>query len=741
MDMMTAAKGSSPRRRHGWTGWLISAAMVVLVTAARAEDGYRLWLRYDRIENEALRQTYAAALTELVAAEPPSRLDDAVLAAAEDELRTGLHGLLGVELPVVAQPSREGSLLLGTPRNPALRPLVTDHDLRAAGDEGYILRRVRVDGHARILLVANREIGVLYGAFALLRYLQTGRPIEQLDQISAPKIQRRLLNHWDNLNRSVERGYAGQSIWEWFQLPDYVTPRYRDYARANASIGLNGAVLTNVNADALVLTPAYLQKVAALADVLRPYGIRVYLTARFSAPLELGGLKTADPLDPAVQRWWTQKADEIYRAVPDFGGFLVKANSEGQPGPQRYGRTHADGANMMADALASHGGVVIWRAFVYDDKVPDDRAKQAYSEFVPLDGQFRPNVIVQVKNGPIDFMPREPFHPLFGAMPKTPLAAELQITQEYTGQGVEVAFLAPMWKECLDADTARPKPGTTVARVVDGSVDRHPLSMIAGVANVGSDRNWTGHPLAAANWYAFGRLAWDYSLSSQAIADEWTRMTFSSDARVVSSITGLLLASREAMVNYSMPLGLHHIMAEGHHFGPGPWVDNLGRKDWTAVYYHRAGSDGIGFDRTASGSNALAQYAPEVAAKWSDPASCPDELLLWFHHLPWDFPMRSGRTLWDELCLHYQRGVGAVRSFQKTWNGLEGLVDEERFRHVQALLARQERDARTWRDACTQYFQTFSQRPLPAGVERPEHPLDYYESIKLRYVPGSADAR
>lgn len=708
--------------------------------AGRAEDGYRLWLRYDRIADPALRQSYAAALTEIALDEPRSP-GDATLAAARRELVTGLDGLLGVHLRVVTKPTRDGALLIGTPANPALRSLVTETDLRAAGEEGYILRRIEVHGRSRVLLMANRDIGVLYGAFALLRYVQMHRPIERLNEVSAPKIQRRLLDHWDNLNGFIERGYAGHSLWRWFELPDWVSPRIRDYARANASIGINGAVLNNVNADPLILTPAYLRKVAALANVMRPYGIRVYLSVRFSAPMDIGGLKTADPLDPQVEHWWAAKAQEIYRIIPDFGGWLVKANSEGEPGPQDYGRTHLQGANALADALAPYGGIVMWRAFVYDNKKPEDRAKQAYDAFKPLDGKFRSNVVLQVKNGPIDFMPREPFHPLFGAMPLTVLGLEVQITQEYLGSGVQVAYLAPMWRECFTSDTDTEGPGSTVARVVDGSLDHHGLSLIAGVANTGDERDWTGHPLAQANWYAFGRLAWNHDLTSAQIADEWTRMTFSNDPRVVQPITTILLQSREAVVNYSMPLGLAHLMASDHHYGPGPWVNNMPRADWNPTYYHRADAEGIGFDRTATGSNAVAQYAPPVARRFADLATCPDKLLLWFHHLPWDYRMRSGRTLWDELCLHYQSGVDSVRAWEKTWDGLQPYVDAGRFAHVKALLGRQEHDARQWRDACLEYFQTFSHRPLPPGVEPPAHPLSYYEAIRLHYVPGSAEAR
>ena len=722
-------------------------ASLALLSVAQAEDGYRLWLRYDRIADAALRQTYAAAISEIVLADPPpagdSRggFDAATLAATRDELVAGLSGLLGAPVPVVAKAGRDGALIVGTARNPDILALVGERDLAATGEEGYVLRRIAVGDQHRVLLAANRDIGLLHGTFALLRHLQTLQPLDRLATTSAPKIQRRILDHWDNLNRFIERGYAGQSLWEWFQLPDYVNPRYRDYARACASIGLNGVSLTNVNADALALTPPYLQKVAALASVFRPYGIRVYLTARFSAPVEIGGLKTADPLDPAVAAWWRAKADEIYQLIPDFGGWLVKANSEGQPGPQNYGRTHADGANMFAAALAPHGGIVMWRAFVYDDHVPDDRAKQAFAEFQPRDGQFAANVTLQIKNGPIDFMPREPFHPLFGAMPHTPLTLEVQITQEYLGGSVHLAFLAPMWKEILDADTFAAGPGSTVARVIDGSLDHHALSAIAGVANIGTDRNWCGHPLAAANWYAFGRLAWDHTLTSAQIADEWTRQTFSNDPRVVQPITAMLLASREAVVDYSMPLGLHHIMAYDHHYGPGPWVDTGSRPDWNATYYHRADAQGLGFDRTATGSNALAQYAPDVAKRWGDLATCPDELLLWFHHMPWNYRMRSGGTLWDELGAHYQRGVDAVRGWQKSWDSLKGTIDDERFSHVQALLGRQEREARDWRDACLQYFQTFSKLSLPAGVEPPAHPLEYYEAIQLHFVPGTPSGK
>jgi alpha-glucuronidase len=541
-----------------------------------------------------------------------------------------------------------------------------------------------------------------------------------------------MLDHWDNLDGSVERGYAGRSLWEWDRLPGALSPRYRDYARANASIGINGSVLTNVNASATVLTPAYLAKAAAIAGVLRPYGIRVYLTARFSAPMELGGLPTADPLDPRVREWWRRKADEVYAAIPDFGGFLVKANSEGQPGPQDYGRSHADGANVLADAVAPHGGIVMWRAFVYSSTVPVDRVKQAYDEFVPLDGRFRDNVLVQVKNGPLDFQPREPVHPLFGAMPRSPLLLELQITKEYLGQDTHLVFLGPLFEEVLRADTRRAGPGTTVGRVLAGTVGGGRPGGIAGVANIGSDRDWTGSIFNQANWYAFGRMAWDPAIAPADVADEWIRMTLSPDSAVVAPVRHMMLASREAVVSYMTPLGLAHIMATGHHYGPGAWA-SAGRPDWTPAYYHRADSVGLGFDRTSHGSDAVAQYAPEVRARYEDRRSVPDSVLLWFHHVGWTERLASGRTLWEELAHRYQAGVDTVRAMRRTWDALRPAIGDARFEAVQTDLAIQEREARWWADATLQYFQTFSHLPLPAWYERPAHPLAYYQAV---HCPG-----
>ncbi len=700
---------------------LVVAGLPRLLGAPGVDDGYDLWLRYRPVADPARLAEYRAAITQLVVAS-----DAATMRAARDELVTGLRGLLGRNIRVAGAASRDGALVAGTPGNsPVVAALPFGAELRQAGPEGFVIRAVAIGGRRAIVVAANRDIGVLYGAFQLLRLLQTERPLAGLDLVSAPRVGLRLLDHWDNLNGTVERGYAGASLWEWARLPDSINPRYRDYARANASIGINGVVLTNVNANALILTPAYLVKVAALARVFRPYGITVYLTARFNAPSEIGGLATADPRDSGVRAWWAAKADEIYRAIPDFGGFLVKANSEGQPGPQDYHRTHADGANLLADAVAPHGGIVMWRAFVYSSAVPTDRVVQAGDEFVPLDGAFRSNVLIQVKNGPLDFQPREPFHPLFGAMARTPLMMEVQITKEYLGQDSHLAFLAPLWEEVLRADTYAHGPGSTVAKEIQG---------IAGVANVGSDRDWTGSDLNQANWYAFGRLAWDPTLSSAAIADEWIRMTFSNDPRVVGPVQGMLLVSREAVVNYMTPLGLAHQMARGTHYGPGPWVTG-GRADQTSVYFNRADSAGLGFDRTATGSDAVRQYALPVRNRFASRDSVPDDLLLWFHHVGWSERLRSGRTLWEELLRHYQAGVDTVRSMQRSWDSLERLVDAERFHRVQALLRVQEAEARWWRDASVLYWQSFSHLPLPPDYEVPRHPLDWYRQLRCPADP------
>ncbi|AKK69478.1 alpha-glucuronidase family glycosyl hydrolase [Xanthomonas translucens] len=720
------------RRRPRRGAWLRSAclwlALLVPIAVAQAEDGYDLWLRYQPLA-EAQAAPWRAAATELVAG-----ADTPMQRAARDELRRGLGGLLGAAPPLAASAERAGAIVLGTPATPAIARLRLD--TRGLGEEGYLIRSVVVDGRPLTAIVGGGERGVLYAAFRFLRLLQTGQAPAPLALRDAPRVKLRVLDHWDNLDGVVERGYAGASLWGWQKLPDYIDPRYTDYARANASIGINGAVLNNVNAEAVSLTVAYLDKTAALAAVLRPYGIRVYLSARFSAPIEIGGLRSADPLDPAVQRWWRVKADEIYGRIPDFGGFLVKANSEGQPGPQDYGRSHADGANMLADALAPHGGVVMWRAFVYAHQQPDDRAKQAYGEFVPLDGKFHDNVVVQVKNGAIDFQPREPFHPLFGAMPKTPLMLEFQITKEYLGFATHLVYLGTLYQETLQADTRRGKRAT-VARVVEGAVDGHALSGIAGVANIGADRNWCGSIFDQANWYAFGRLAWDPQGDAQAIAEDWVRMTFGNDPALVAPVVGMMMASHEAAVDYMTPLGLHHLMGRGHHYGPAPWDAGSARPDWDPVYYHRADRNGIGFDRSATGSNAVAQYAPPLARRFGDLRTVPEDYLLWFHHVPWDHRMASGRPLWEELIGRYDHGVAQVARMRATWAGLAPYVDAQRYRQVADFLAIQQREAQWWRDASIAYWQQVSGRALPPGTAPPPHPLAYYQSLSFPYAPGN----
>jgi alpha-glucuronidase len=694
-----------------------------------AETGYDLWLRYQRLESR-LVERYAPLLRYTVA-----DTGRPTLRAAVDELDRAIAGLTGTAPAHRDAITGAGGVVIATAGSPVLRGI--DLPLGTLGREGFVLRSATIGGARVTLVAANSDIGALYGVFRLLKLIQTHQPIDRLDIVDAPKLQLRMLDHWDNLDRSVERGYSGQSLWDWQKLPGYADPRYTDYARANASIGINAMVPNNVNANADILTAPYLEKVAALAAVFRPYGIRIYLTARFSAPIEIGGLKTADPLDPAVRAWWKAKTDEIYARIPDFGGYLVKANSEGQPGPSDYKRSHAEGANLLADALAPHDGHVIWRAFVYSAENDADRHKQAYDEFAPLDGKFRDNVLLQVKNGAIDFQPREPFHPLFGVMPRTPLMMEFQITKEYLGFATHLAYLGTMWEEVLRSATYRPTRQSTVATVIETPVDAKAVTGMAGVANIGSDFNWSGSQFDQANWYAFGRLAWNPHAGAEAIARDWARMTWSNDPAVVEPIVAMMMESREAVVNYMTPLGLGHLMATGHHYGPGPWVSDLARPEWNPTYYHRADAGGIGFDRTASGTDALGQYAPEVAKQWGDLDTVPDNLLLWFHHVPWDYRMRSGATLWDSLVAQYDAGIAGVEDMQRRWAGLDGKVDARRWAEVRDFLAIQRQEAQWWRDASIAYFQSIAKRPLPAGHAPPPHPLDDYMAIRTPHAPGN----
>ncbi len=580
-------------------------------------------------------------------------------------------------------------------------------------------------------VMAKTGIGAMYGTYALQRLERTGKAEGELDIREEPSYERRILNHWDNLDNTVERGYAGWSIWHWGEpVP---VELIKEYARLNASVGINGSVLNNVNATPEMLRRDYLERVAEIAGIMRPYGVRVYLSVNFSSPAQLGGLPDSDPLRPEVQKWWADKVAEIYGLIPDFGGFLVKANSEGLPGPQDFGRTHADGANMLADALKPFDGIVMWRAFVYSPK-SSDRACQAYDEFAPLDGQFRDNVLIQIKNGPVDFQPREPFSPLFGHMPNTQMMAEFQITQEYLGFSNHLVYLIPLFKECLDSDTYCKGEGSTIADITTGKLypDVYNTTAIAGVANIGRDENWCGHHFAQSSWYGFGRMAWDVTLTAEEIAQEWLEQTFTSDSDFVEPVLDMMMTSREAAVDYMMPLGFHHIFAWTHHYGPEPWCDIPGaRADWLPKYYHKADAEGVGFDRTRSGSGNVDQYHEPLASLYNSIETCPEELLLWFHHVPWTHKMSSGHTLWDEICHRYDRGVKKVREYQAVWEQAKPYVDAERWEAVRAKLEIQESDARWWRDACVQYFGEFSGMPVPAEVEQPERPLDELKKIKL----------
>lgn len=665
---------------------MLKRILLVLFISATAlpsfsEDGSRLWLRYDTVS--VRKQIYKG-------------IDSPVIRLAENELSTFWKG---------------GKVSL---------QLMADSEYFALGKDGYT---INVENGTTVLRSMS-ETGLLYAAYHLLRLQACGEDCSRLDIKEKPLNDIRILNHWDNPDGTIERGYAGRSLWKWDELPAKVSPRYAEYARANASIGINGTVLNNVNASPEALSSDNLKKVKTLADIFRPYGIKVYLSVNFATPIKLGGLATADPLDSDVAEWWKQKVHEIYSMIPDFGGFLVKANSEGQPGPCDYHRTHAEGANMLASALKPYGGIVMWRAFVYSPS-DADRAKQAYLEFKPLDGKFLDNVIVQVKNGPIDFQPREPYSPLFGAMPHTQLMVEFQVTQEYLGHSNHLAYLAPMWKEFYSYYS----PSN--------------MKAAAGVTNIGDDTNWCGNDLAQSNWYAFGRLAWNPALSSEEIAREWLAQTFTADSRFVRPMTEVMMQSREAVVDYMMPLGLHHIFAWGHHYGPEPWCEIEGaRPDWLPTYYHRADKEGLGFDRTTDGSDAVSQYPDSLAAVFNSIDSCPDEFLLWFHHVPWKHEMKSGRTMWDELCLHYQRGVDAARAFRDTWKDMSPYVDAERHAAVAHRFDIQASDAVWWKDACLEYFRTFSHMKYPAGVEKPHFSLKKLKKVKLpidNYTCPSAD--
>ena len=570
-------------------------------------------------------------------------------------------------------------------------------------------------------ITASNPIGLLYGAYELIRLqntdaYNTGSGNQQnfskaIDETEKPQVGLRILNHWDNLDGSIERGYAGKSIFKWEEIKlgkngkggsisKSLHDRLITYARANASLGINGSVLNNVNASPKMMTAEYINKVKVIANILRPYGIRVYLSINFASPMALGYTKTADPLDKKVQQWWKKKAKEIYAAIPDFGGFLVKANSEGQPGPGDYHRTHAEGANMLADAVKPYGGIIMWRSFVYGaNHKGEDRVKQAVSEFKGMDGKFRDNVILQSKNGPLDFQPREPYAPIFDNIKQTPQIAELQITQEYLGQSKHLTYLAPMWKEFFDF------------------VNPNKLVGISGVANIGDDANWCGHPFSQANWYAFGRLAWNPSLTAEEIAHEWLVQTYENqDEKFTKPVEMMMMTSREACVNYMMPLGLHHIFKFDHHYGPEPdgFIASY-PLEWCPVYYHKADAQGVGFDRSSKGTDAVGQYPEPYRSLYDNIETCPEEYLLWFHHVAWDYKMKSGSTLWQELCMKYNMGVATVEVYRDFWHTsakqyMKG--HEQEWQHTDSLLNVQLENAKEWRNTCLKYFQTFSKMKI-----------------------------
>ncbi len=683
--------------------------LFLLLTCAntQAEDGSRLWLRFDPIENSPLLQSYRQTVTGLTV-EGTSETEKII----QTELASALKNLLGQNL---SNSPEGGKLIVGTPESSALiARLKLDKELKRLGPEGYVIRTLK-EKNKTTVIASQSPIGALYGTFYFLRLLQTHQPIEDLNIVEKPKVKLRVLDHWDNLDGTIERGYAGKTLWNWKELPGKVDQRLKDYARANASIGINGSVLNNVNSNPIFLTEEYLHKIAAIASVFRPYGIKVYLAANFAAPKKIGGMTTSDPLDPQVAEWWKTKVDEIYKIIPDFGGFLVKANSENQSGPQDYGRTHADGANLLAKALQPHGGIVMWRSFVYNADVDPDRINRAYKEFKPLDGKFLKNVLIQSKNGALDFQPREPFSPLFGALRKTPLMAELQVTQEYLGHSNHLVYLGTMWEEFFKSDTYSKGPYSTVARVVEGKVFKYQITGVAGVANTGTDRNWTGHLFGQANWYAFGRFAWNPESSAKEVSEEWTRMTWGNDPQLVNPIVGMMMGSRETYVNYVTPLGLSGVFEKDLHYAPDPGMVDPRREDWSAAYYVRADEKGLGFNRTLTGSRNVNQYHPPLNHRFNGFSTCPEKFLLWFHHVAWGQKMKSGKPFWEELCSRYDQGVSEAGECQKNWDLLKGKVDGERFGAVADKLKIQVEDAKKWRDKCLLYFQTFSHQPLPAG--------------------------
>lgn len=692
--------------------------MVTLIAGfpvwVQAEDGYELWLRYRPEPEAARREEYARFSAEVLAPDRP------VARSAQRELRRAF----GAIAPSTGGPMA-GRILLGTRSDsPLIAAAIEEARLARLGPEGFVLKSGVAEGRPWLVIASTGDSGLLYGAFTLLRRVQRGLPLVGLDLEDAPTVAVRVANHWDNpyraprfRNESIERGYAGESLFDWKALPGTVDPRLHDWARLLAAMGMNGVMINNVNTAKRglegwrLLTPEYLPKLAALASVLRPYGVRLSLSVNFFSPILVGGLTTADPFAPEVKEWWKAKTAEIYAAIPDFGGYLIKADSEGEPGPMKYGRTHADGANLIASVLAPYGGTVHWRAFVYD-RAKGDRVVQAYQNFAPFDGQFASTVFIQIKNGPLDFQVREPVSSLLGAMPRTNQLLELQITQEYTGQDKHVCFLAPLWREVLDFDTHARGPGATVARLMENAVHPGTRNGIVGVMNTGSSRNWTGHLLAQANTFALARLAWNpTATTAESIAQEWAELTFGRNPLVVRTVASILLESRGAYENYTSPLGLNHMTRRVDHFVPDPIY---------RIDHHGATKDGVGFDRTArTGSGYAAQFAEPWRSRYENVDTCPEELLLFFHHVPWERKLRNGRPLIQELYDRYYAGAAAAHSFVTRWESLRGLIDEERFEHVLERLKLQAHLADGWVGTLVPHWMEFSDtddekaRPVP----------------------------
>ncbi len=709
----------------------VPAFIFLYVASLSAESGYNLWLRYVQVSDAGLLAQYRANATQTVV-----QGASATMLAADSELIGGLNGLLAQTTPNQTSVTANGAIVVGTPSNSSIiGGLGLTFD---ANPEAYQIISTTSGGYSIIAVASSGDIGALYGTYGLLRLIQTGKTLTDLNIVDKPLIKKRMLDHWDDTT-GVNRGYGGNSIWNWGQLPGTISPRYKMYARACASIGINCVNLNDVNAVVSFMKGNMIAKEAVLANVFRPYGIRLFISPPWNAPTTsgMGTLTTADPTNASVISWWTNKIDSIYMAIPDFGGFLEKADAEGTSGPLQYGRTEAQGANLFANALAPHGGVVFWRAFWYQDTMSSDRLKASYNMFHPLDGQFAPNVILQAKNGPFDFQPREPVHTLFGSMPSTNIGMECEITTEYLGQAHYLVYLGPYWKEYLEFDTYAKGAGSTVAKVIDGSLFGDTLTGMGGVPGIGTDSNWCGNDMAQANWYAFGRLAWNHELSSDSIANEWVKMTWSWNPTVISTICAMMAGSREAVVKFQEPLGMGYLCGSDH-YSPAPGtVQNASYPSYNPTYWHKADAVGLGYDRESAspGSDFVDEYFSPNNTMYNTLSTTPDNLLCYYHHVPWNYVVPStGRTLWNELCFRYYDGthyVGVEDSTQ--WPTLIGLIDAQRYAVQKTLLDGNYSAAVNWRNTCVTYFATFSKQAIPPYTPTAVHPPLPQRMPSLKY--------